>query len=306
VALNVLGEFQREDFEGIFDAMGGRPVVVRLLDPPLHEFLPHEEADILAVAQGLKKQPEAVRAKMSSLAECNPMLGFRGCRLAIVMPEILDMQVRAIFLAALASHKKTGTSPRPEIEIPLVGNVKEYRPLAARVQTIAKELRVKELGVHFTVGAMAETPRMCLTADEIAGEVDFLSFGTNDLTQMTCGFSRDDAGKFLGDYVSKGIYDRDPFVSIDQGGVGKMMQLCVALARTKNPNVELGICGEHGGEPASVEFAHRLGLSNVSCSPFRVPIARLAAAQAVVKYGKKPNNVSLSAAFPSVTPMSKL
>ena len=212
------------------------------------------------------------------------MLGFRGCRLGVVFPEINEMQVRAIFEAAL-EVQSAGKDPKPEIEIPLVGNVKEFIPLKQMVKRVAQETGA-EGKIKYKIGTMIEVPRAAITADELAKEVDFMSFGTNDLTQMSCGFSRDDAGKFLKHYVQKGIYARDPFQSIDQEGVGKLMQLCVKNARKTKPGIEIGICGEHGGEPSSVEFCHRIGLNDVSCSPFRVPIARLAAAQAALKDNK--------------------
>ncbi len=294
-ALKKLGQFQSADFEGIFEAMTGLPVIIRLLDPPLHEFLPHEENDINAVSKLLKMSVNDIKSKSEAMKEQNPMLGFRGCRLAVVFPEIAEMQVRAIFEAAVRCVKKNkNIVPIPEIEVPLVGSIREYRPIAELVHKIAKELKLKELGIKYKVGTMIEVPRAALTSDELAAECDFMSFGTNDLTQMTCGFSRDDAGTFLGDYVKKGIYDVDPFVTIDQEGVGKLMKVTVALSRAVKSDLDIGICGEHGGNPASVEFCHRIGLSNVSCSPFRVPVARLAAAQAVIKYGPQPKQLSIN------------
>ncbi len=280
-ALDKLLPYQRDDFKGIFEAMSGFPVIIRLLDPPLHEFLPHVEKDMKEVADQMGVDVQKIKEKVESLKEFNPMLGFRGCRLGVVYPEINEMQVRAIFEAAL-EVKKAGKDPKPEIEIPLVGNVKEFLPLKEMIKRVAKETGA-EGKIEYKIGTMIEVPRAALTADGLAKEVDFMSFGTNDLTQMTCGFSRDDAGKFLTHYVEKGIYEKDPFQSIDQTGVGKLMQICVENARKANPKIDIGICGEHGGEPASVEFCHRIGLNNVSCSPFRVPIARLAAAQAVLK-----------------------
>jgi pyruvate,orthophosphate dikinase len=282
-ALAKIEPYQREDFEGIFTAMDGLPVIIRMLDPPLHEFLPkHDQVkEIEEIAKELGTTPKEIKDTIDSLHEFNPMLGFRGCRLAVVYPEIMEMQVRAIFSAAMNVAKK-GIKPLPEIEIPIVGNVKEYSPLAELTHRIAKEMGAKGK-VHYTVGTMIEVPRAALTADVLAKEAEFMSFGTNDLTQMTCGFSRDDAGKFLGKYVEKGIYARDPFQSIDQEGVGLLMQQTVKLARGVNPNIDIGICGEHGGDPTTVEFCHRIGMSNVSCSPYRVPIARLAAAHAAIK-----------------------
>ena len=282
-ALAKIEPFQREDFEGIFTAMDGLPCIIRMLDPPLHEFLPRHEQkkEIAELASELGVTPKEIEDTITSLHEFNPMLGFRGCRLAVVYPEIMEMQVRAIFNAAMNVSKK-GIKAIPEIEIPIVGNIKEYSPLAALTHRVAVETGAKGK-VHYTVGTMIEVPRAALTADVLAKEAEFMSFGTNDLTQMTCGFSRDDAGKFLGKYVEKGIYARDPFQSIDQEGVGLLMKQTVALARGVNKNIDIGICGEHGGDPATVEFCHRIGMSNVSCSPYRVPIARLAAAHAAIK-----------------------
>ncbi|MFA5126277.1 MAG: pyruvate, phosphate dikinase [archaeon] len=282
-ALAKIEPFQREDFEGIFTAMNGLPCIIRMLDPPLHEFLPRHEQkkEIEELAKELGVIPKEVEETIISLHEFNPMLGFRGCRLAVVYPEIMEMQVRAIFSAAMNVQKK-GVKALPEIEIPIVGNVKEYSPLAELTHRIAKEMGAVGK-VHYTVGTMIEVPRAALTADVLAKEAEFMSFGTNDLTQMTCGFSRDDAAKFLVPYVEKGIYSRDPFQSIDQEGVGLLMKQCVALARGVKPEIDIGICGEHGGDPATVEFCHRIGMSNVSCSPYRVPIARLAAAHAAIK-----------------------
>lgn len=283
-ALAKLLPFQQGDFHGILGAMTGLPVIIRLIDPPLHEFLPTEEKDIADLASMTNRSVEAVKAKVESLHEFNPMLGFRGCRLGVVYPEINAMQVRAIFQASLAL-KKEGKNPRPQIEIPLVGNIKEFKPLKDMILSLAKETGAEGV-IDYEVGTMVEVPRAALTANELAKEAQFLSFGTNDLTQMTCGFSRDDAGAFLKHYTAKKIYEYDPFQAIDQEGVGKLMAVCITLARSVRPNIDIGICGEHGGEPNSVEFCHRIGLNNVSCSPFRVPIARLAAAHAAIKYGK--------------------
>jgi pyruvate,orthophosphate dikinase len=282
-ALAKIEPYQREDFEGIFEAMNGLPVIIRMLDPPLHEFLPkHDQVkEIEDLAKELNTTPKEINETIVALHEFNPMLGFRGCRLAVVYPEIMEMQVRAIFEAAMNVAKK-GVKALPEIEIPIVGNVKEYKPLADLTHRIAKETGAVGK-VHYTVGTMIEVPRAALTADLLAKEAEFMSFGTNDLTQMTCGFSRDDAGKFLGHYVEKGIYAKDPFQSIDQEGVGLLMKHTVQLARGVKKDLDIGICGEHGGDPATVEFCHRIGMSNVSCSPYRVPIARLAAAHAAIK-----------------------
>jgi pyruvate, orthophosphate dikinase len=280
-ALAKVEPFQITDFEGIFEAMDGLPVIIRMLDPPLHEFLPKEEKDINELAGEMDVDSVILKQTVEDLHEFNPMLGFRGCRLAVVYPEIMETQVRAIFKAALNVLEK-GIKAIPEIEIPLVGNVKEFVELKNIVKKVAIETGA-EGKINYTVGTMFEVPRAALTADILAKEADFISFGTNDLTQMTCGFSRDDSAKFLNHYVSKGIYERDPFQSIDQEGVGLLMEHAVGKARSIKPEIDIGICGEHGGDPASVELCHRIGLSNVSCSPYRVPIARLAAAQAALK-----------------------
>jgi len=282
-ALAKLLPLQRADFEGIFRVMGGRPVTIRTLDPPLHEFLPHDEAGQREIAQSLGISPERVRARVGALHELNPMLGFRGCRLGIIHPEITEMQVRAIFEAA-AAVRKDGIAVEPEIMIPLVGHVKELTLQAEVVRRVAAAV-MQERGVRFRylIGTMIEIPRGALTADEIASVAEFFSFGTNDLTQTTLGVSRDDAGRFLVPYVTDfEIYPRDPFESIDRAGVGQLMRIACERGRKTNPKVKLGICGEHGGDPASVGFCHELGLDYVSCSPFRVPIARLAAARAAL------------------------
>jgi len=282
-ALSKLLPFQRADFEGIFEVMQGRPVTIRTIDPPLHEFLPHDEAAQRELAAQMRIPFERVRDRVEALHEFNPMLGFRGCRLGIVYPEITEMQARAIFEAA-AHVRKAGTTVEPEVMIPLVGHVKELMLQAAIVRRVADEV-MKQEGVRFRylVGTMIEVPRGALTADEIAAVADFFSFGTNDLTQTTLGVSRDDAGRFLVPYVDRfNIYPRDPFQSLDQDGVGALMKLAVEKARRARPDLKLGICGEHGGEPASVRFCHAIGLDYVSCSPYRVPVARLAAAQAAL------------------------
>jgi pyruvate,orthophosphate dikinase len=284
-ALNKLLPMQRQDFKGLFKVMSGMPIVIRLLDPPLHEFLPHEDKEINEVAKEMRVPSRKLRETLNALKELNPMLGFRGCRLGVKYPEINEMQARAIFEAALEA-KKEGAKPVPYIEVPLIGNVKEFSMIREIVEKVASEMKIKEK-VKYKVGTMIEVPRAALTADEIAREADFMSFGTNDLTQMGCGFSRDDAGKFLKIYVEKGIYGRDPFQSIDQTGVGKLMEICIESARRVKPHIEIGICGEHGGEPESVKFCHRIGLDEVSCSPYRVPIARLAAAQAAIEDKRK-------------------
>mmetsp|Transcript_27252 Transcript_27252/g.44402 ORF Transcript_27252/g.44402 Transcript_27252/m.44402 type:complete len:887 (+) Transcript_27252:98-2758(+) len=282
-ALAKLLPYQRSDFEGILGAMDGLPVVVRLLDPPLHEFLPHTKAECQQLASSLGRNVSQIEAKVEALKEFNPMLGFRGCRLGVVYPEINAMQIRAIFEAAV-KLQRAGKSPHPHIEIPFVGNLKEYMPLKTLVKKLAKDTGAEGV-VNYKVGTMIEIPRAALNADNLAKECEFMSFGTNDLTQMTCGFSRDDSGSFLKHYTAKKIYIRDPFQSIDQKGVGKLMKVCVGLARGQNPHIDIGVCGEHGGDPTSVEFCHRIGLDNVSCSPYRVPVARMAAAHAALKYG---------------------
>jgi len=284
-ALDKLLVFQREDFVGILGEMAGLPVVIRLLDPPLHEFLPQEDKEQQQLADLAGITLAQVKAKCASLHEFNPMLGFRGVRLGIVYPEINAMQVQAIFEASLELLKQ-GKKPLPFIEVPLVGKVAEFTMIKDMIEKLAVSTGAKGK-VNYKVGTMIEVPRAALTADEFASEAEFMSFGTNDLTQMTCGFSRDDSASFLKAYVQKGIYPKDPFESIDQTGVGKLMQVCINLARTKNEHMDFGICGEHGGDPASIAFCHRIGLDNVSCSPFRVPIARLAAGQAALTYGQR-------------------
>ncbi len=291
-ALSKIEPFQIEDFAGIFEAMDNLPVIIRMLDPPLHEFLPKEDREINEIAKELGVTPEKIRETISDLHEFNPMLGFRGCRLAVTYPEIMEMQIRAIFKAAMNVSKK-GIKPLPEIEIPLVGNVKEFTLLRDLVKRIALEVGA-DGKVHYKVGTMIEVPRAALTADDLAKVAEFMSFGTNDLTQMTCGFSRDDSAKFLEGYVRQGIYARDPFQAIDQEGVGLLMKHCVEKARSVNKNIDIGICGEHGGEPTSVEFCHRIGMNNVSCSPFRVPIAILSAAQAAIKDNLKSESNTLN------------
>jgi pyruvate,orthophosphate dikinase len=287
-ALAKLLPMQRGDFEGIYEAMEGRPVTIRFLDPPLHEFLPTEEEDIVALAKDKKLYVKELKNTISSLHEFNPMMGHRGCRLAVSYPEIAEMQTTAVIEAALNIKKKyPNWEMVPEIMIPLVGEVKELAYVKNIVTKTADAL-IKKSGVDlkYMVGTMIEIPRAAVTADEIAKEAEFFSFGTNDLTQMTFGFSRDDAGAFLGAYYEKKIYEQDPFARLDQVGVGKLIAMACKLGRETRPNLKLGICGEHGGDPSSVEFCHRTGLDYVSCSPYRVPIARLAAAQAAIK-GKK-------------------
>ena len=281
-ALDKLFPHQRKDFVGIFEAMGARPVTIRFLDPPLHEFLPHTEEDCADVAKATGLDAKALLARSKDLAESNPMLGFRGCRLAIVFPEIYDMQARAVFEAACDVAEK-GAAPIPEIMIPFVITKKELETLRARVDAIAAEVFAKRgKTIEYLVGTMIELPRAALQAGQIAESAEFFSFGTNDLTQTTMGLSRDDAGKFLGTYVEKGMLERDPFVSIDVDGVGEMIKLAAERGRATHAGIKLGICGEHGGDPDSVRFCESVGLDYVSCSPFRVPIARLAAAQAAL------------------------
>ncbi len=284
-ALAKLEPMQQSDFEGIYEAMEDYPVTIRFLDPPLHEFLPTEEDDIALLAKDMGKTVAEIKAIIASLHEFNPMMGHRGCRLAVTYPEIAVMQTRAVIKAALnvqARHPEWNMVP--EIMIPLVGEAKEFKYVKDIVVKTADELiAAAGSSMKYLVGTMIEIPRAALTADEIAKEADFFSFGTNDLTQMTFGFSRDDAGKFLDAYYDKKIYENDPFAKLDQVGVGKLVDMACKLGRSTNPNLHLGICGEHGGDPSSVEFCHRTGLDYVSCSPFRVPIARLAAAQAAIR-----------------------
>ena len=284
-ALAKLEPMQQEDFEGIYEAMGGYPVTIRFLDPPLHEFVPTEEADIEALAKTQGKTVEQIKNIIASLHEFNPMMGHRGCRLAVTFPEIAEMQTRAVIKAALAVQARHPEwKLAPEIMIPLVGEVKELKFVKDVVTAVADKL-IADAGsdMKYLVGTMIEIPRAALTADQIATEAQFFSFGTNDLTQMTFGFSRDDAGKFLGAYYDNKIYESDPFARLDQVGVGKLVAMAAKLGRETRPEIHLGICGEHGGDPSSVEFCHKVGLDYVSCSPFRVPIARLAAAQAAIK-----------------------
>ena len=283
-ALDKLLPMQRGDFEGIYKAMEGRPVTIRFLDPPLHEFLPTADEDIRDLAKDMGLTFESLKATVESLHEFNPMMGHRGCRLAVSYPEIAEMQTRAVIEAALNVRRETGMDIVPEIMIPLVGEIKELAFVKKTVvETAAKVMEERGEQIKYHVGTMIEIPRAALTADEIAQEAEFFSFGTNDLTQMTFGFSRDDAGKFLKDYYDRKIYESDPFARLDQKGVGKLVKMAADLGRQTRPDIKLGICGEHGGDPSSVEFCHKVGLSYVSCSPFRVPIARLAAAQAAIR-----------------------
>ena len=283
-ALDKILPMQRGDFEGLFKEMKGFPVTIRLLDPPLHEFLPHTDDEIESLAKEMKMTFDELKNVVTNLHEFNPMMGHRGCRLDVTYPEIGVMQTKAIIGAAI-NVKKEGIDVKPEIMIPLIGDYKELVYVKSIVTKTADEMIEQEkIDLKYMVGTMIEIPRAALIADKIAKEAEFFSFGTNDLTQMTFGFSRDDAGKFLGEYYSKNIYDFDPFARVDEEGVGQLVEMASKLGRQTRPDIELGICGEHGGNPASVEYCHRIGLTYVSCSPFRVPIARLAAAQAAIKY----------------------
>ena len=283
-ALAKILPMQQGDFEKIYEVMDGRPVTIRFLDPPLHEFVPTAEEDIKNLAKEMNLDVAEIHQVISELHEFNPMMGHRGCRLAVTYPEIAEMQTTAVIQAAYAVMERTGKSVEPEIMIPLVGEVKELK-FVKDVVTSTADAIIEKMGkpLHYKVGTMIEIPRAALTADEIAKEAEFFSFGTNDLTQMTFGFSRDDAGKFLNDYYDKKIYESDPFAHLDQVGVGKLIKMATELGRQTRPDIKLGICGEHGGDPSSIDFCHRVGLSYVSCSPFRVPIARLAAAQAQIR-----------------------
>ena len=283
VALEKLLPMQREDFIEIFKVMDGKPVNIRLLDPPLHEFLPHDDETINELAKTMQIEANEIKKRIIDLDEFNPMLGHRGCRLGVTFPEISQMQAKAIMQGAIEATKQ-GVKVIPEIMIPLVGEVKEFKIIRDLIkETVDSIIEEEGVTVDYTIGTMIEIPRACLTADEIAEVADFFSFGTNDLTQMTFGYSRDDAGKFLGEYVNREILEKDPFQVLDQKGVGKLVEMGVKLGKSAKPEIKLGICGEHGGEPSSVEFCYNAGLNYVSCSPFRVPIARLAAAQASIK-----------------------
>jgi pyruvate,orthophosphate dikinase len=285
-ALAKLLPMQRGDFTELFTIMQGLPVTIRLLDPPLHEFLPHSEEEIREVAEAMQTEPRKLKDRAAELAEFNPMLGFRGCRLAIAYPEIAEMQARAIFEAAVEAGKRTGAPVVPEVMVPLIATKMEFDLVKARIDAMAAAV-AQETGtkVEYQVGTMIELPRACLKAGEIAETAEFFSFGTNDLTQTTFGISRDDAASFLGTYVTKGIMPIDPFISLDREGVGELIRIATERGRKVRNALKLGICGEHGGDPASVAFCHEVGLDYVSCSPFRVPIARLAAAQAALGKG---------------------
>ena len=282
-ALKAIGEFQKADFKAMYEALEGRPMTVRYLDPPLHEFVPTEEEDIKALAEDMGLTVADVKAKCDALHEFNPMMGHRGCRLAVTYPEIAKMQTRAVMEAAIEVKEEKGYDIVPEIMIPLVGEKKELKYVKDVVVEVAEAVKAeKNSDIQYHIGTMIEIPRAALTADAIAEEAEFFSFGTNDLTQMTFGFSRDDAGKFLDSYYQAKIYESDPFARLDHTGVGQLVQMAAEKGRKTRPNIKLGICGEHGGDPSSVEFCHKVGLNYVSCSPFRVPIARLAAAQAAL------------------------
>ncbi|WZL80038.1 pyruvate, phosphate dikinase [Vallitaleaceae bacterium 9-2] len=282
-ALEQLIPFQKADFKGMYEALEDRPMTVRLLDPPLHEFLPHEDDDIADLAKDMGLTFEELKETVDSLHEFNPMLGHRGCRLAVTYPEIAEMQARAIIEAAVEVKKEKGFNVIPEIMIPLAGEVKELAYVKDVVENIVKEVIAQSgIELEYHIGTMIEIPRAALTADAIAEQAEFFSFGTNDLTQMTFGFSRDDAGSFLEDYYKKGIFEFDPFARLDQTGVGQLVEMAVEKGRKTRPNIKLGICGEHGGDPSTIDFCHKVGLNYVSCSPYRVPIARLAAAHAAI------------------------
>jgi pyruvate, orthophosphate dikinase len=282
-ALAKLLPMQRADFVELFEIMRGRPVTIRLLDPPLHEFLPHGAAEIAEVAKAMGTDPKKLEQRAKELAEFNPMLGFRGCRIAIAYPEVAEMQARAIFEAAVEAARRTGEPVVPEVMVPLIATKAEFDLVKARIDAMAEAVEQEQnVTLEYDVGTMIELPRAALMADEIAETAEFFSFGTNDLTQTTFGISRDDAASFLGIYTARGILPADPFVSIDQQGVGELVRIGVERGRKVRPKLKVGICGEHGGDPASVAFCHETKLDYVSCSPFRVPIARLSAAQAAL------------------------
>ena len=283
-ALEKILPYQQGDFKALYEALEGNPVTIRFLDPPLHEFVPTEEADIKKLADAQGKSVEDIKAIIASLHEFNPMMGHRGCRLAVTYPEIAKMQTKAVIRAAIEVQKAHADwNIKPEIMIPLIGDVKELKYVKKFVvETADAEIAAAGVNLEYEVGTMIEIPRAALTADEIAKEADFFCFGTNDLTQLTFGFSRDDAGKFLDAYYDAKIFENDPFAKLDQDGVGKLMETALKLGKPANSKLHCGICGEHGGDPSSVEFCNKIGLDYVSCSPFRVPIARLAAAQAAI------------------------
>jgi pyruvate,orthophosphate dikinase len=309
-ALAKLLPYQREDFHGIFKALKGFPATIRFLDPPLHEFLPHAKEQQMDLSRKLNIPVEKIMNRVHELHEFNPMLGFRGCRLGIKYPEITRMQARAVFEAA-ADATKQGFKAKPEIMIPLVGFKKELDLQVEIVHEVARQVQAeKKVKFAYSVGTMIEVPRGALTADEIAQTAEFFSFGTNDLTQTALGMSRDDSGSFLGPYQEAEILKRNPFATIDQTGVGQLMQIAIQKGRQSRPDIKLGICGEHGGDPDSVKFCHKLGLSYVSCSPFRVPVARLAAAQAAIADSQKSTKAKVKsngkASARSIKPAKKL
>ena len=284
-AQNELIPFQKGDFKGIYEVMQDNPVTIRFLDPPLHEFVPTEEKDFEDLARDMNLTVAEVKATCDSLHEFNPMMGHRGCRLSVTYPEIARMQTRAVMEAAIEVNEENGYHIVPEIMIPLVGDKKELKFVKEVVVETAEKVKAeKNSDIQYHIGTMIEIPRAALLANEIAEEAEFFSFGTNDLTQMTYGFSRDDAGKFLVDYYKSKIYEADPFAKLDQNGVGQLIKMAANKGHKTRPDIKLGICGEHGGDPSSIEFCHSIGLNYVSCSPFRVPIARLAAAQAALKF----------------------
>ena len=285
--LDEIMPYQKEDFKALFELMSPRAVVIRLLDPPLHEFLPKEEKEKKELAKELHISLEQLEARIDALKEFNPMMGHRGCRLAITYPEIAIMQTKAIISAAIEVAKEN-KQVHPEIMVPLVGDEQELLYLKKIItETISKLFAEENMTIPYKIGTMIELPRACVEADKIAKEAEFFSFGTNDLTQMTYGFSRDDAGKFLTDYYAKHIFTQDPFARVDESGVGSLMQIAIKKAKQVRPDIELGVCGEHGGEEHSIAFFHKIGLDYVSCSPYRVPVARLAAAKAVIEEQKQ-------------------
>ena len=287
-ALNELIPYQKNDFKAMYKALKGRPMTVRYIDPPLHEFVPTDPEDIANLARDMGLTAEEVQARCDELHEFNPMMGHRGCRLAVTYPEIAKMQTRALIEAAIEVKEEEGYDIVPEIMIPLVGDKKELAFVRNIVVETAEQVKKEKNNyINYHIGTMIEIPRAAVLADEIAEEAEFFSFGTNDLTQMTFGFSRDDAGKFLDSYYQNKIYESDPFAKLDQNGVGKLVQWAAKKGRETRPNLKLGICGEHGGDPSSVAFCDKIGLNYVSCSPFRVPIARLAAAQAAIENQSK-------------------
>ena len=286
--LNLLIPYQKSDFKAMYKALAGKPMTVRYIDPPLHEFAPKTEKEMKDLADAMGMTLEHIKEVCDELHEFNPMMGHRGCRLAVTYPEIAKMQTRALMEAAIEVSEEEGFKIVPEIMIPLVGEKKELKFVKDIVIEVAEQVKKeKKSDITYHIGTMIEIPRAALLADEIAEEAEFFSFGTNDLTQMTFGFSRDDAGKFLGSYYENKIYEQDPFAKLDQDGVGQLVKIAVEKGKSTRENIKLGICGEHGGDPSSVEFCHNTGLTYVSCSPFRVPIARLAAAQAAIKSHQK-------------------